>query len=830
MFMGTFLILLITFIIMAFIPTAIIAGIVFLIIKLTSKPEKNEQIYYKDGKYYRVDGPQNLDSNGIAQNSAQNVHIDNNQTLNQFPNNVNLNQPQNNVTIRKPKDSSDNGLMFLVLLIAGVLIITSISMFIESIQSAQYKFIALAIFILLFYVAGLAIFKLYEKLRIVANSLIWISISALPFLGVAMTYLLDKPAEISWLAMSFVAMILYVYATVFTRSSSISYMALMALVSFVASISYNASTGLNDSLFWVLASLILVSIICQIVYSTFKDNLPEYSVGSIASGSLLSICASIIGLSFLFNEKYFNAEVLVGLSLVQYIFYFVQTKRYFALCLARFLLSVFIVVLGFHSTLLTDEKVAFISSSIILAGVVQQFISFYLYDRVKSVEYKKDAEYSILNISLAVQWITVFMLMFGRNYSLTICSILFLLMSVPVIYYQKLKDTRWLYGSLAAIALFPLFAKSLLFEQLKDQTAFVSWVYILMAVVALMGYIAIKKERFLRKWLGASMAAFSILAIFVGMIYSGTIEVVGVNLELLLPSLFLAYGSYLGVFRVKKDEVIKEIFAVIGTMFVGLGVYQLIAPTFKAPDETLNLIFSSTAATLVAIFFAEGLRLRGSRINESVFRIAGATTSLVAFSFVTLYSSNSGEFTFNHLVLALLQSFLVLSIGIVQYLRSHSVMSIRLIIVACYMSLYVILKYLKIDDELLHFICTFELTIIGALALIATLSRNRKELFVFVLAISSFILCSVALLGSGAEYGGFYQFLFLIQHVIMLAFGAISQKRWLIIWGAVAILLSVLFIFRDIPFLSLFLAGVSLISLVSYLIIKNDNKNKPHQP
>jgi hypothetical protein len=68
--------------------------------------------------------------------------------------------------------------------------------------------------------------------------------------------------------------------------------------------------------------------------------------------------------------------------------------------------------------------------------------------------------------------------------------------------------------------------------------------------------------------------------------------------------------------------------------------------------------------------------------------------------------------------------------------------------------------------------------------------------------------------------GGWYQLLFLVEHLTLLVAGALTRKQWATWWGAIGAVLAVFYFIKDFVFLWLALLGIGLIVLVIWRLFK----------
>lgn len=73
--------------------------------------------------------------------------------------------------------------------------------------------------------------------------------------------------------------------------------------------------------------------------------------------------------------------------------------------------------------------------------------------------------------------------------------------------------------------------------------------------------------------------------------------------------------------------------------------------------------------------------------------------------------------------------------------------------------------------------------------------------------------------------GGFYQLLFLAEHLALLVIGALRQKTWAIWWGITASAVAILYFLRDYTFLWLGFLGLLLIAIVVWRLMRSSTND-----
>jgi len=104
------------------------------------------------------------------------------------------------------------------------------------------------------------------------------------------------------------------------------------------------------------------------------------------------------------------------------------------------------------------------------------------------------------------------------------------------------------------------------------------------------------------------------------------------------------------------------------------------------------------------------------------------------------------------------------------------------------------------------------------LGLVAYWRRTESGLKTRLVLTTAAITASTGI--AALSEGGYYQILFLVEHVILLVIGALSRTSWALWWGLVATILAVLYFLRSSLFLSLLFLGLTLLTIVIWRLIR----------
>ncbi|NCQ54065.1 hypothetical protein COV88_02425 [Candidatus Saccharibacteria bacterium CG11_big_fil_rev_8_21_14_0_20_41_19] len=172
----------------------------------------------------------------------------------------------------KEKNSLKN--INVTLYIASFLLVGAAALFIGAAMDESIRFVGIWFVTIAFYVAGLAIYDSIEKLRPAAVAFTGTGLALIPFTGMAMYSLVLHDASICWFVTSVIGLIAFMIAATRLQSQVISYIA----IAFGASFATSGVAILHVGLMWSFVVLILFGALITFIAS--------------AKSSLVSACFS----------------------------------------------------------------------------------------------------------------------------------------------------------------------------------------------------------------------------------------------------------------------------------------------------------------------------------------------------------------------------------------------------------------------------------------------------------------------------------------------------------------------------------------------------------
>ena len=214
----------------------------------------------------------------------------------------------------------------IILFIASVLVLAGAAVIIGSMSDASTRLIILLAITAVFYISGIVIHIVTERLRPAALALTSTGLALIPFTGIAFYYFANFSGPTAWLIMSAIGLVANIIATYVLRNQVVTYIAIAFVFSLLCSLVTTAAVGM----IWYFAILILVSMICSLI-NLFKPTLlPEIFVKPIErTGLFVTPAAVVCSLCLIGNPAAVAPlySVVFTLAAVHYLIAFLRTKK-----------------------------------------------------------------------------------------------------------------------------------------------------------------------------------------------------------------------------------------------------------------------------------------------------------------------------------------------------------------------------------------------------------------------------------------------------------------------------------------------------------------------
>lgn len=792
---------------------------------------------------------------------------------------------------------------------------------------------------ILFYVAGIVLYKSSERLRPAAIAFVGTGLAILPFIGVALSLIGGVSGDVSWLLISLVGLIAYLYAAVVLQSQVVSYLTL----AFVLSLTSSAVATASLPIVWYFIALIGVGLIASSISILRPQLLPVVFRQPVEQAGQVVTPITLFASFFVADQLgLFGLQIVFGITTAHYLVSWLQQRTYLYETIARVLL---------HSTaLLFAWDIA--GGDTVLFGIGWLLLwllqAAYSYVRISYT----DARYN----QNEANWLAIVVagLVFGMLFWLgsveqalwtTYSLISIVAVATGALY--RLRDVRW--GYVVLVTSIPLLLT------LGKALATPAWSWqvfaVIFAVLASGALVALKlAQQYDRPKSEAQLFGVALLVYVPALVITGLLtvdavvagwsaaiaagllvvysyaikrvhpEVLAAVLVPLTLGLWLSETSiatiwywtvlvlgsaviaiFATLFHHVRGEIMRRdsMLAVSQVFILGLGIGA------TAGDTAVTA--TSVVLLLVATFVSFGLRIAvRDKINSLVDQLRIGYVMYLVFAWLVSFALvGTGWPVLVYVVAAILfwivsyaenkpwtvligNAALVAAIALLwNWLefsllwREFGVIWIAAAVLygiywlmlergdqwratASIGSVWVLLAFavaLNVfeSNTLLQFASATTLLLGAATAIVHGIYTREKRLMeggiyiatlgaqlLFALAIPEanfvfyahwwaitlalvawwqstyrkerllvsvgFITLSTGLFALGT--GGWYQLLFLVEHLILLAIGAIYNKRWAIWWGVAASSLAVLYFLRDFVYLWLALLGLGLIALV----------------
>lgn len=205
------------------------------------------------------------------------------------PTTVDYPAPQTHVDPGADKKRRELQNINIVLYVASFLLVAAAALFIGTSLPGEVKFIGTWVITLVFYIAGLALYKTSPKLRPAAVAFTGTGLALLPFTGLSMYNYILHDGPTVWLITSVIGVVAYVFATIRLQSQVVAYFAL----AFMISLSTAGVAVLQAGLLWYFVVLIGFGSIVTIIATLRPAWLPAVFTKPIQTSSTIIVPATL---------------------------------------------------------------------------------------------------------------------------------------------------------------------------------------------------------------------------------------------------------------------------------------------------------------------------------------------------------------------------------------------------------------------------------------------------------------------------------------------------------------------------------------------------------
>ncbi|MDR0853174.1 MAG: hypothetical protein LBN34_02285 [Clostridiales Family XIII bacterium] len=803
----------------------------------------------------------------------------------------------------RPKVDSRIRNLNIVLYIASFLIVSGAAAIISTSVNPLARLMILIVITAIFYMAGVLIYLLSERLRPAGIAFTSTGIAIIPFLGIALYYFAALPATTSWLLTSAIGLFATVIATCVLKNQVVSFLSFGFILSTVCSLV--GTLGL--AIVWYFAVLMFISIVCSAITLLKPSLIPDVIKRPIElTGRFVApatLVASLFAITYAHPPMYSVLFVLItGHFLVE----FLKTHLgvYGILIRAFAQISVIIIVLEVCGAepfaALVPRVYHTLAIAIFATAVLQMACSVVLKRRIPDQILGGQLPWIIAQTLVALISIPVYMLAFGQSVSAAFgyaggnsIFVVTILVILSAFYTYFSLSTRKIH-----FACFPLAASvAVVFELCRFvfyphvlPWKYVMLIFVLLAVLVLvqMCVLALGLSK-IREKAGTVLKANIFFTIAFHIYFDCAILIgamqpfreIALGFSLLAAACSAGLLVYIsGLVSDRKTPYFRafKILTVIATL-----IYLLFSMSFG--DDISRILGSLVALAAAALLYYLSRKIKwawldiacGLFISGAVYDFIGWAAYFDSYfsAFITsvitsaicyaLYHVNYrvGEkapfryrtyFIFALVFLAAasanIEERLIYASPFEKFASATALLACAAIVVlfgrthrqkifteaGVYVSAAAITNYLAlmlpytIRDSVLAdgIIVILGTYVFAASCLLVGLKLTKQGQGRTVRLI---VAAGILTLGTGMQALSFfgvlsvsYQILFLVEMLALLVIGALQKRQWLMWWGVVGTVISILYFMKSYVWLMLLFLGAVLIAIVVWRLMKVGKK------
>ena len=686
------------------------------------------------------------------------------------------------------------------LYIASFLLVAAAALFIGTALPEMVRFFGVCLIACLFYVVGLYLHKTNEKLKPAATAFVGTGLALLPFTGLAMYNFVLPDANMCWFFTSMLGLLAFIFAAVQLKSQVISYFAIAFVISLLTSSVANLSLGL----IWYFVILIIFGSIMTFI-SILKPNLlPGYFAGPVQRSDKwivpLTLIASLFMVTTLSTRDYW---ILTLVSAIYYGAVAAASKfgRSNALLITRLLGTLAVLIFVYDISL----SWLLVGMSMSIIGVIQILISMiYLPEHVAG-----DSNNEIwLWLGFAMQIFAVFFVLTDNSWPIVVTGqlITMLMVSLGVAYYLS-RAVITSFGTLSLMAL-PVIIGIKVINPAVD-LIWLSMVFLAFYLIVLMIKSmpdTIKLHPSIKIFLNINFALFQVQSL---LFTFGANAGVGF-IVWLVAALAIYYLVYLER---------KPVLSVIGNATMLASVVWLL-DFYDVPMDWRTIFL---AAISFGLFYGGQLLLSSmAKKQYAKYLWWSAIISAGVMSFVGLFNSGT-EMVVSAVFILILVSIAMVFEGWKQ--QKYSYIDLATIVATIGINRLLVVVMPELDNLIPIYL--WSAVFIGLSYLYYRVGRRHPAKVRLIIALSIMSLFSgliaIEAVASGDNETP-YRLIFLVEHVLLIVAGLALSRRLFTIWGAVGVVLAILWLLSGYTFLLLAFAAFVLIGVAVFSLVKQSKK------
>lgn len=720
------------------------------------------------------------------------------------------------------------------LYIGSFLLVAAAALFVGTALPESVRFIGVWFVTILFYVAGLSLHQYVPKLRPAAIAFVGTGLAILPFTGIAMYNFVLPNASLCWFITSMIGLIAFVFAAVNLKSQIVAYFA----IAFAVSMATSSVATLGAGLIWYFVVLIIFGSILTLIAKIKPGFVPEYFSGPIQHTNSwivpLTLGSSLFAALSLSLQDYW---VICLVSALYYSAVAVSNPvgRKMSIFFTRILLSIAAILMT-YDLMKTWDSVGIILS---IVGLVQVLISALL-----AFEHENNDTFNEawLWIGFSMQVIAPLFVFVNPSWDAIISLQLLVLMVVSFGISYFLRRTELSSFGILSLAVLPIIVCLSLFEPALNSHWLAS-VFVLFGATTV-SCLSLRKlmDRYpsIQQILLVSFTVFVIEALlstygasygwgFGIWLFVSCLIYILVYIErqpwlsLISNSVFLVSTIWMTfVMNVPDKWRLQIISWIIFAVFY--GIYLL---TTDLSKKRYGVYYWWSAIVVGGLINLSALGVLGysyySGTNELVFSAAAGTLVIAAIMILEGWKSRRFIMIDGALVLA--------TIGLQRFIYVSAPNINWLVYTHWWAMIFVGLSYFynkmgkTMDSKVRSMIALSIISLFTGFAAITAASTPvmTPTPDVYDCTGASYDCISQS---QPAPSVPPYKLIFLIEHIFILILGLAFSRKLYSIWGAVGVVLAILWMLSGYTFLVLVFAAAILIGIAIYALVKQSQKGK----
>jgi len=685
----------------------------------------------------------------------------------------------------------------LTLYIASFLLVAAAALFVGASLPETVRFAGVWIVVLAFYGIGMYLHENVQKLRPASTAFIGTGLAILPFTGIMMYNFILPNASICWFITSVIGLLAFVFTASRLKSQVVAYFAIAFAIS--AAVSSVATLGIG--LIWYYVVLIGFGSIMTFVAKINPKWLPSYFTSPIQQSNRwivpLTLLASIFSFSFLTITDYWIICLVIA---VYYIAVAVSSVKDYdvSVFIARLLLSFAVILVVYDATSSFPATGLAISA----IGILQLAFSSLFISNKKILNNNE----IFLWIGLAFQLVApLFVLVSASWASIITGQLLVLLISSFSFAYILKRAPLSAFGTFAAAILPIIWGESVLLPSLEPQ--YLSLIFITFAIVAI-------AVRSLAKQIKKMPIAHILLNINFGIfLFEALVCTFGISTGWQLVIWSIAVGL---LYCLSYLEHEPAILIVANPLLVVTG-YWLV----KILD--INVDWHAVALSWIVYIFLFGSHLlltAASKLKYSVIFWWSAIVAATLISLLGLFSGINSAVIFAGLGLALVGAQLAMK-GWNSGRYGYTIPGAIIITIGLQRIFGIVVP----DANFLVYTHWWA-AVMAALSYIyykVGKYDSSKAMAIIAISLVSFFTGIIALNPFSTSVVD-YRLIFLIEHVILLVYGLATSRKLYSVWGAVCVILAILWMLSGYTYLLLAVVAFTLIGIAIYALTRQSKK------